>query len=203
MSRTWFTSDLHLGHRYVAGLRGFGEDTQAHDASVEAVWSHWIASDDVVYVLGDLSCGNSRDEDRALDIVNALPGTKHLIAGNHDSVASIHRQGWKRMDRYREVFTSVRDFARLRMHKEDILLSHYPYTGPGAEHPGYSGEIRYEQFRLPDRGLRLIHGHTHIADQFLHLTPKRTRQVHVGWDAWSRPVALAEVEYLLFDLEAP
>jgi calcineurin-like phosphoesterase family protein len=199
VSTTWFTSDTHFGHRLVAGYRGFGERVNAHDGVVLHSWIEHIGANDIVYVLGDISCGNTATENRALDLMEGLPGTKHLIAGNHDSVASIHRGGWRRREAFERVFVSVRDFARIKMRKQDVLLSHYPYLGPGADHPEEA--IRYAQYRLMDIGLPLIHGHTHIADQRLHHSPLRTPQVHVGWDAWRRPVARHEVEALLFETD--
>ncbi len=49
-----------------------------------------------------------------------------------------------------------------------------------------------------DEGAWLLHGHTHLADQRVHLnTAGVLRQLHVGWDAWRRPVSLAEVTAIL------
>ncbi len=33
MAKTYFTADLHLGHRLVSGLRGFADPAE-HDAAV-------------------------------------------------------------------------------------------------------------------------------------------------------------------------
>lgn len=217
----WFASDLHLRHRFVASLRGYGTcredaDTDAHDREIDRVWRQQVAERDEVFVLGDLTASQT---DYALAFIADLPGRKHLIAGNHDEVASIHRNGWKHQRRYLEVFESVRDFGRIRMQGRDVLMSHYPYLGQSDEHPGYPGGARYREYRLRDEGLPLIHGHTHIADQRLHHSGQMalvwpdgsagqaepveravpgTPQVHVGWDAWGRLVALHEIETLLF-----
>jgi calcineurin-like phosphoesterase family protein len=48
------------------------------------------------------------------------------------------------------------------------------------------------QWRLPDRGEFLAHGHTHAA-----LRRTSPREVHVGIDAWQRLVSQAEVAELL------
>lgn len=190
----FFTSDLHLGHRFVAGLRGF-DDVEDHDYAVLEHWAGEITARDTVYVLGDISGGSGRTEARALNLMRGLPGTKHLIAGNHDSVASIHRTGWKQADLFSETFTSVRDFGRIRLQKRDVLLSHYPYLGEGDDH---TDAPRYAQYRLPDLGGWLLHGHTHNADQRLH-----GRQIHVGLDAWGlKPVPLSVVEEIVLTEEA-
>lgn len=191
----WFTSDLHLGHEKVAAIRGFS-DTVAHDLAIVRNWEKAVRERDTVYILGDLTC-DRRKRDYALEVIGSLPGTKHLIAGNHDDVSSIHRTGWKHLPAYLEVFASVRDFGRLRMQGRDVLVSHYPYaTSLRADR----GQVRYEKYRLPDMGIPLIHGHTHLSDQRFHRSTEGTRQLHVGLDAWDlKPVPLATVERLLLE----
>ena len=191
MSGTWFTSDLHLGHNRVAGIRGF-DNTDRHDETIIRNWTSRVRDRDTIYVLGDLTC-DRRKREYALAVIEELPGTKHLISGNHDDVSSIHRTGWKYLSYYLKVFASVRDFARIRIRKADILMSHYPYDG---DRPG---DFRYSEYRLPDCGVPLLHGHTHLANQTLHWSARVTPQVHVGLDAWGLfPVPLASIERLLW-----
>lgn len=194
MGATYFTSDLHFGHQKVSEIRGF-DNTDDHDITLYKRWNEVVKPQDTVYVLGDLTC-DQRKEDYALSMMHWLNGTHHLIAGNHDSVSSIHRNGWKHLPKYLKVFASVRDFAKIRMRKQDILMSHYPYsTSVEADH----GRVRYEEYRLPDMGHPLIHGHTHLAHQRLHRSTEGSRQVHVGLDAWDlRPVHHSVVEGLIF-----
>lgn len=54
MTTMWFTSDLHLGHKLVSGLRGFWQpqvdlisvpDTLAHDAELAKNWDAVVKSD--------------------------------------------------------------------------------------------------------------------------------------------------------------
>lgn len=186
--RTWFTSDLHFGHQKVIELRGFKTDI-AHDSAILRDWTEKVKPDDTVYVLGDLSCGKIADEERALDLIQPLPGIKHLIAGNHDSVTSTGRRGWKRQRRFLDVFDSVRDFARLSVAGTMTLLSHYPYADQG-DGPG-RGEARYLQYRLPDLGMPLIHGHTHHTEAVQAAYP---RQYCVSWDAHRGLTPMKDVE---------
>lgn len=194
MSATWFVADLHFGHEKVSGIRGF-EDTVSHDLDVFMSWKKVVRPQDRVFVLGDISGGSKYAEDAALDILKTAPGEKHLIAGNHDSVASIHRNGYKRVEEFRKVFTSVRDFARIRVQRRDILLSHYPYAyeGNGKDR---EQKTRYEQYRLPFLGAPLVHGHTHSTvaetDEF---------QYCVSWDAHRGLVPLSKVEKYFFGEE--
>lgn len=207
MSTTYFTSDLHIGHRLVAGIRGFlGEDengqfsdTEAHDKVVVGAWSS-IRSDDIVWVLGDL-CVSMKTWPRALELISKLPGRKRLVCGNHDPASSIHREAWKHRGAALEVFETVQDFATIRLLGKTVLLSHYPYSGTGAE--GVRGpdrtqhEERFTEFRLTDCGRSLVHGHTHGPER-LHFSDAGTSQVHVGLDAWDmKLVSQHEVEKLL------
>lgn len=135
---TWFVADLHFGHAKVAGLRGF-DSPSAHDASITSKWNRQVSDDDLVYVLGDLSSGSRTSERWALSVLGALPGRKRLIAGNHDSVASIHRKLSPHVELFNQVFERVSDFGRVRIEGRDVLLSHYPYgqsqtyVAPGPE----------------------------------------------------------------------
>lgn len=185
MSNVFFTSDLHIGHRFVAGLRGFEDDLEGHTDAVIDGWNSVVREGDQVWVLGDLTCSNGAIP-AALEIIKSLPGEKHFIAGNHDPVHSLHRQAHKWQARYLEAFQSVQTFAKRKVEGEQVLLSHFPY------HEDTEGryEIRYTQFRLPDEGLVLIHGHTHSDKKVTS-----PRELHVGVDAWNfKPVPLSIVE---------
>lgn len=189
----YLTSDPHFGHELVAGLRGFGTIGE-HDAAVLHSYYRLRAGDDL-WILGDLSSGGRRAEERALEILHTyreVSGVRlHLVEGNHDSCASIHRDGWKRQRRFLEVFESVHAFVRRRgPERVPVLLSHYPYEGDGPER----GPERYGYARLKDTGAWLLHGHTHQTEKI-----SGPRQIHVGWDAWRRPVAWDEIEKIIHE----
>lgn len=206
---TYFTSDLHIGHRLVAGIRGFWTpaedgnsvpDTDAHSGAIAATWLNVVKPDDIVWVLGDL-CVSAGSWPAVLDLISKLPGRKRLVCGNHDPVSSIHKTAWKFQRSAFEVFETVQDFAAIKLAGRTVLLSHYPYSGTGAE--GLRGpdqiqcEERYTEFRLTDCGRALLHGHTHGSER-LHLSDAGTPQVHVGLDAWNmKPVSQYEIERLL------
>jgi calcineurin-like phosphoesterase family protein len=192
----YFTSDLHIGHRLVANLRGyrttFGDifdhevaDVEAHSAAVAAGWMN-VKSDDIVWILGDL-CVSGKWWNNALSFLARLPGRKRLVAGNHDPVSSIHRDAWKYQREALNVFETVQDFAKIRVGGGTVLLSHYPYSGTGSEGVTDHGQPRsverYTEFRLTDVGIPLLHGHTHGHER-LHFSDAGTPQVHVGLDAW-------------------
>lgn len=202
MSRYWI-ADLHLGHAKVAEIRGF-KSYQEHDEHVLNQLSK-LTTGDMLWVLGDISSGSSKGEDYALwALQNEVKASMHLIAGNHDSVSSIHRQGYKKQRGWLETFDSIQQFGRLRMGGHHVLMSHYPYARSG-DGPT-RGEARYVEFRLPDEGAPLIHGHTHQTEPHMviprteHLSDMLTRderldrqQYCVSWDAHRRLVTEADL----------
>lgn len=200
MGTVWYTSDLHLGHRFVAGLRGF-DDPAEHDATIEGNFRALVRADDLVWWLGDLAVVSSRTRIEAvLARIAALPGRHRLIAGNHDPVHPLHRDAHKWQRLYLEVFESVQVFARQRISMPgpdgpapvSVMLSHFPYR---ADH---SDEPRYVEYRLPDVGGWLIHGHTHSKER--RTSP---REVHVGLDAWGlRPVSQAQLVQAMHGTQA-
>jgi calcineurin-like phosphoesterase family protein len=122
----------------------------------------------------------------ALAITASLPGTKHLIAGNHDPCHPMHRDAHKWQAAYLQVFASVQPFARRRIRNQDVLLSHFPYVKD-------RHEARYMQYRLRDEGAWLLHGHTHQSEQ-----RREGREIHVGLDAWDlTPVSLDTIADLM------
>lgn len=174
MSAVWYTADTHFMHKYLAlDIRGF-VSVEEHDEAVIEKWNKTVAPDDVVWHLGDFSLKNPFDFSH---ILSRLNGTIHLIAGNHDRCFSGIRDAHKWLAAYYNAgFASVQPFARKRLAGQNILLSHFPYTG---DH----GADRYTQYRLRNEGLPLVHGHTHFKAQesWALLTP----QLHVGMDAWN------------------
>ncbi|WP_067201056.1 metallophosphoesterase family protein [Microbacterium sp. XT11] len=187
--RTFYTSDLHFRHRRVAELRGFGEDVERHDRTIAEAWNEIVEPEDTVYVLGDVAVS---DVSRALAILKALPGKKHLVSGNHDPVHPMHRRTFARwMPRFLEVFDTVSPFLRRRIGGHQVLLSHFPYAEYGeGPHRGGAEASRHDQYRLPDMGLPILHGHTHQPERYhvdvgqLGSPRPPSIGIHVGVDAW-------------------
>lgn len=188
MSEIFYTSDLHIGHRLVANIRGFTRetgffsdidgrpecepDTDAHDAWLAGLWDSVVRPDDQVYVLGDISINGGQ---HALDWIAERPGIKHLIAGNHDPVGPWDRRAAKLQRHWLGYFETIQPYLRRKLEGHNFLLSHFPY--PGLDRSGV--EPRYEQYRLPNLGLPLVHGHVHSDQKFEY-----PNQMHVGVDAW-------------------
>ena len=180
----FYTSDLHLFHDKVARTRGF-PDHPSHDRHMAQVWDANVHPAAQVWVLGDLT-GGGRTED-ALDWIAERPGEKHLVLGNHDEGHPLHRDSHRKVRRYFRVFHSVQLHASRRINGRRVLASHFPYTGD------HSGEDRHPQWRLPNRGHPLLHGHTHQGQVSLF----NDNVIHVGWDTWFRPVHTDEIAELI------
>ncbi|AYR01542.1 phosphoesterase [Arthrobacter phage Seahorse] len=169
MSKVFYWSDPHFGHDFVASLRGFSSAPE-HDAHLVDRWCATVTKRDTIWILGDLAMASPA---RALALIDLLPGTKHLILGNHDSAHPMHRNAHRQQRRYFDAFDSVQTAARHKIEGSEFVLSHFPYQGDHADR-----EDRYTQWRLRDDGLPLIHGHVH--DEWL----VRGRQINVGVDRW-------------------
>ncbi len=199
----FYTSDIHIGHRLVAGTRGywdednvvevFGDDrllgqfacepdTDAHDEDLARVWDEQVGPKDTVFLLGDTGLG--KFETVVLPWLDARPGIKHLIAGNHDPVHPARSDAIRLSARWLQTFATIQPYATRKLLGQKVLLQHFPYAswGDGDTH-GEPGEGRWSEWRLPDTGKLLIHGHTHGKEQAHH-----GNMFHVGWDAWGQLV---------------
>ena len=209
MSNVWFTSDLHIGHAKIAEIRWpamqpdynpclpIPHQPTVHDLILAHNWDQTVGTDDVVWVLGDISSGTKTAQLNALEWIKARPGIKHLIAGNHDSVHPLHRDSHKWLPIYLDgAFETVQMAAKRRIPLPEghvtALLSHFPYTGD------HTVLQRYPQWRLPDCGDYLLHGHIHSRDK----TDFSGRIIHVGVDAWDyKPVSLDEIRQAVWKAE--
>ncbi len=113
MSRTWFTSDLHLGHSQIIKhcSRPFA-DSREMDGALIANWNAVVQADDDVWVVGDFAFRGTKSPGSYLA---RLTGRKHLIHGNHDSQECREHPAW----------TSSQAMAELTVDGMRIVLLHY------------------------------------------------------------------------------
>jgi calcineurin-like phosphoesterase family protein len=212
----FFTSDLHIGHKMVAmerwkAVNPYGTPDPLvvpgvdvtpenaviwHSRLLAYNWDRLVTKDDTVWVLGDLSLQGRAAIEGGLEWISNRPGTKKFITGNHDSchMGIERRESGKWIKRYLEFFDVVFPFARIRVNGQVVLLSHFPYAGD------HTAIDRFPQWRLPDLGDWLLHGHTHSSEIW---TPGPSKMIHVGVDAHGyTPVSTDQIVTLMEDHES-
>ncbi|HTF53646.1 MAG TPA: metallophosphoesterase [Pseudonocardia sp.] len=166
----FYTSDLHFDHVNIIPFCGRPfESVFMMNSTIVENWNRVVKDDDTVYVLGDVTGGGLS----GLRWVSLLNGRKILVAGNHDQCHPMHANWIKAMPKYRDAgFDEIVTHATRTINKRRVLLSHFPYSADHTDKP------RFAQYRFPDQGLPLIHGHVHKTYR------KDGHQLHVGVDAW-------------------
>ncbi|TCI90737.1 metallophosphoesterase [Tenacibaculum sp. M341] len=120
MEDIFFTSDHHFGHKNIIKFsnRPF-ESVEEMDEELIKRWNSKVKPNDRVYHLGDVSLG---DSDSLKDILSRLNGKIYLIKGNHEGVATQHKNRFEWIKDYFEL--SVRD-EDAPNGKQKIMLFHY------------------------------------------------------------------------------
>ena len=75
----FFTSDLHLGHAFMARHRGF-DSIEEHDEAVISSIEPFLTKRTLLWILGDVVWHNS-----SLKHLARLKGSLKLVLGNHDN----------------------------------------------------------------------------------------------------------------------
>jgi len=131
MSKVFFISDLHLGHKKILEFegknRGDGRLTSVdeHDQWVVDQWNSVVTKRDLTWVLGDVCFDKTK-----LPLFKKMNGAKHLILGNHDEFPIAD---------YLQYFNKIHGFMKYK----GVWLSHAPI---------HTDELR---------GKFNIHGHVH------------------------------------------
>ena len=179
----WLTSDLHIGHANICAYTGrpYSSVDEMNEDIVRR-WNSKVASDDEVWVLGDVAMGKI---DLSLLYISQLNGTKYLVPGNHDRMFGCEGTKYANMvQKYLDAgFTEILDEQIMLIPRfadadgwphHATIACHFPYAGDHDD----QAEDRYQDKRPNDRGDWLVHGHTH------GLWRKRGHMVDVGVDAW-------------------
>lgn len=197
VGKTWFTADLHLGHKNILTYEERPWETlEQHDEALLQNWRDTVGEEDVVYVLGDVTLGSVRKYRTRLQ---ELPGKKFLVCGNHDSAWIGFKEGSPKLnsvERYTdagfsEVNTGIRGQEWVLSYEAlgwpgigQVLLSHFPTEGESNE----ARDDRYIAHRPQDSGIPILCGHVHGAWK------TKGRCVNVGVDIWDhRPVSSEEI----------
>lgn len=138
MSKVFFISDLHFGHKYVIAFdrRPF-RDVQEMEEEMIRRWNAKVSPEDHVFVVGDMF--GSVTSAHAGEIVHTLHGKIHLIRGNHDPKGGLFES------LFEEVVPSKAIQVRVRGEKQKVIMRHrlLPF------------------FKGNDEGVVQLYGHTH------------------------------------------
>jgi hypothetical protein len=78
-------SDLHLSFHADKPMDIFGSHWQDHPQRLKKAWCESVKDSDIVLIPGDISWSMKLHDAAAdLEFIDALPGTKVIIKGNHD-----------------------------------------------------------------------------------------------------------------------
>ena len=120
---TWFTSDLHFGHKNIIKYcnRPF-DSVEEMDEALVANWNAHVAPDDVVWNLGDFAFCCTTEHVRALLL--RLNGRHRFIRGNHDGAVDelANRAQLPAKFDYRR----ANDVLEVQVDGQAIVLCHYP-----------------------------------------------------------------------------
>lgn len=199
MSKTWWSSDIHVNHRSImrytprGEVLGFGpqdENENIANAEVErriAIHNDWmrdtinavVQPQDRFYVLGDIFFGDKWHAAHWLSQINCRH--KILVGGNHDD---------KMMEFYaantsQELFEEVHLFGtEVKLNGRRIVMCHFPIVEWNAGH----------------HGSWMLHGHCHGNFDYAKADLADKKILDVGWDnaikvmGQYRPFEMADIE---------
>lgn len=188
MSKTWFTSDSHFGHRKVikfcnrpftganccVGIDpeisknckqcyGYGKVLEVEEMDEQLIknWNEIVSPKDDVYHLGDVMFTSKKPD--VTNLFKRLNGQIHWIYGNHDkSFRNAAGAAWSG------------DYKELKVEGQKLILCHYPMMS-------WNGQMR---------GTIMLHGHCH--GNLKHDGTKLL--IDVGVDCWDyKPVSFEEI----------
>lgn len=111
---TWFISDTHFGEQPARRRKLSGLDATSLDALIERNWRERVASDDVVWHLGDIG--------KNWRLLADLPGVKHLILA--------HASDRRPAIRNSAIFASIHETHLLPVSSGALFLIHNPDDCP-------------------------------------------------------------------------
>jgi calcineurin-like phosphoesterase family protein len=118
---TFFTADTHFGdHRTLNIHRRPFASVAEMDAAMIAGWNAVVGVTDTVWHLGDVA----RRSGNVAGLLARLNGTKHLVRGNNDALATGEAAGW----------ASVHDYVELTEQGTLLVLCHYPFRSWNSQH---------------------------------------------------------------------
>lgn len=174
MSRIFFTSDLHFGHKHIVKFcpktRSQFKTVQEMDEFLISTWNDTIKSkDDIIVHVGDFSF--YREYSKNIELLNSLNGKIILIKGNHDEFLDVE----SRVLNDCKNLSEITSYKEINFNKTKICIFHYPM-------------MEWNKMR---HGSIHIHGHLHGTPSGL----EKYRTLDVGFDATERVLITLEEVY--------
>jgi calcineurin-like phosphoesterase family protein len=131
MSKIYFTSDHHFGHKNIIKFskRPFNDVSEMDEVLIQK-WNEKINPEDEVYHLGDVGLSSSGKLRKILDRLN---GKIYLISGNHEKSAQDCHSRFEWIKDYFELIVKDDDFER---GEQLIVLFHYSMREWNSSHWG-------------------------------------------------------------------
>ena len=173
--KTFFTSDLHFGHKNIIRFdnRPFTSVAEMDTALIDR-WNAKVRKDDLVYILGDVSWYG---DEKTAELLKSMNGRKILIKGNHDDIGP----------KVRQCFESIHPYLELKIGKQLVVLCHYPIVFFNRHH----------------YGAYMFYGHVHNSHEWqmtenykfeLEQLDIRCNMFNVGTMVWNyEPVTFEEI----------
>jgi len=120
MSKIFFTSDHHFGHKNIIKFckRPFEDVNEMNEVMIQR-WNEKVSPEDEVYHLGDVGLSSHGQLRKILDQLN---GKIYLIKGNHESAALGCADRFEWVKDYHELWVEDPDFPQ---GKQLLVLFHY------------------------------------------------------------------------------
>jgi calcineurin-like phosphoesterase family protein len=173
MSRIFFTSDHHFGHKNIIKFseRPFSDVDEMNEMLIQK-WNEKVKPEDEVYHLGDVGLMSSGKLRKILDRLN---GKIYLINGNHEKSAQVCAERFEWIKDYYELVVKDDEFER---GEQLIVLFLYALREWNASHWG-----SYH-----------LYGHSHgtLSDD------KKSRSFDIGVDCHNfYPLSYEEVKAIM------
>lgn len=186
--------DLHLSFGVDKPMDRFGSVWKNHTVKIEKCWKKRIGYGDTVVITGDHSWGRNLSECRPdFAFIDALPGRKILLRGNHDMFWDA-----KKTERLNEQFRGHLEFL------QNNFYSYGDYALVGTKGYCFEGKDSYEHFeKIRDRELFRLRASFEAAAaagyerflMFLHYPPTSIGEMESGFTKMAEEYGAEKVIY--------
>lgn len=151
MSSTYFTSDLHFGHKNVIEFCNRPWTFEEQDEEIIERWNKKVGVMDPVYHLGDFTFKGPKHVDYVVSLINQLNGRIHFIRGNHCDLRL-----WRLIEDMNIPHIEwIKDYAEIKVGRQKIILSHYAFRHWNNMHHGSWQLHGHSHGSLPPVGKQL------------------------------------------------